>query len=1435
MRLRWTVVVRGDLGAAAPGLGNRADVLVQCPSGTTLAQVTGLGLGPGPRRTQVSVSGQVLDVDSAEVGSPPLLDGAVLVLSPPGERHRRARSGGEHLLELVVLAGPDTATVHPLLGTRLRCGRGVGCDVVVHDPRMSREHCELVVEADGVRVRDLGSTNGTTVLGPTGAGGGWSSTDPDGRRLALGEECVLGASLVTLRATGPGPTGVATTPTGEGTLLLGRSPRVRLPEPAPVVRLPAPARAARSNGFPVLAVVLPAAAAGGLALWTGSPVYLLLAALGPLLVAGGWFTSRRDARRDGLLGRREHARACALQRERARGAAEALAVARAAALPDADVLLRHARSHGHRVWERDPGEDDAFRVRLGLAHDEGAGSSSGPSATSLRPYVLLVDHEAVERPVTTAGDLVSVDLRTGALGLVESGDVSLTRFVVGQLVTLLPAGAMRVVPLLGAGARDRWGWLHLLPHVLGDTGHPRRAPQDGPAGAVAGWLAELVEHRCTPSAGTGAGGRGPARPLLLVVVDDPDGDLSAGELAWLPDAAAVGVHVVVVAPTPAALPRGCATVAVPAAPDGVEVEVSLVRDGSSVRCVADRVGPWWSERLARHLAPLRAVSSQEGADLPDRVPLTDLLGTGSAATLQRWSTSAAGLPVPLGVGREGLVVVDLVSAGPHALVAGTTGSGKSELLRAWLLAIALCHPPEHVALLLVDYKGGATFEDLSGLPHTVGLLTDLDGGATARVLHSLRAEVRRRERLLAAAGARDLGQLRQTGPGGTVPRLLVVVDEFRVLAEDAPDVLAQFVRLAATGRSLGLHLVLATQRPAGVVSADIRANTGLRIALRVQDAEESRDVVDRPDAARLPHDRPGRAVVVGAGVDHTLQAAWVGDAKAAGTSLTVLTSTPSTATAARPVTAVGDLPPRLSGSPPSDGTVSAAARVVAQVRAAASASDRPDATSPWLPPLPARLGPGDVTAATDHPAVRAGGGVGRAVADGPLVAANSGLVLGLTDLPWLQSRGVLLWEPLAHGPALVLGGPRSGRSSTLQVMADAAAGLGVPVVRLSGGGTDGDHTVDLLGALAEAEAAPVGAPGPLQVLLLVDDCDALLDPAVDPEAADLLVRVLRTGHRGRIGVALAGGRASAVSRLAAGARVRLVHRTTDAGDAVLAGVPVGMGVVSDIPGRCLVLGLPDEGGTPGEGPGVVEAQVLEPRQSDGASSDRAADIPSWLVRSLPGRVEVPTLGGPSIDGLPVGLVSPDGEPWLLRVGEERLLAVVGPARSGRSTALRTIQHQADAAGVPTCLLPDLDLARDLDLDRDPDPGRRPRTGAHLLLVDDLERCDPTALHALETWLVGGTGPLAGRLAPGATVVVAGLTEWFAGEFRGVPAAVRRHGSGVVLRAGRTDVRDVLACREPVRQRTQLPGRGILVQRGRARRIQVAVVGTTPATGQPVTA
>ncbi len=246
--------------------------------------------------------------------------------------------------------------------------------------------------------------------------------------------------------------------------------------------------------------------------------------------------------------------------------------------------------------------------------------------------------------------------------------------------------------------------------------------------------------------------------------------------------------------------------------------------------------------------------------LPAAVSLESLLTLDNAPG----AVDSAGLAASVAMSAEGAFSLDLVRQGPHAVVGGTTGSGKSELLIAWVLAMAMAHSPERVNFLLVDFKGGAAFASLAALPHTVGTITDLDARAAERALASLRAELAHRERVLAREGARDIEHVRG------LPRLIIIVDEFAAMLTEHPDLHALFADLAARGRSLGVHLVLCTQRPAGAVRDGVLANADLRISLRVNNPSDSAAVVGVDAACAIPLQNRGRALVRVAGAEPTL-------------------------------------------------------------------------------------------------------------------------------------------------------------------------------------------------------------------------------------------------------------------------------------------------------------------------------------------------------------------------------------------------------------------------------------------------------------------------------------------------------------------------------------------------------------------------------------
>ena len=399
-------------------------------------------------------------------------------------------------------------------------------------------------------------------------------------------------------------------------------------------------------------------------------------------------------------------------------------------------------------------------------------------------------------------------------------------------------------------------------------------------------------------------------------------------------------------------------------------------------------------------------------------------GTSSLATLGRTS--------------DGPVQVDLCREGPHALVAGTTGSGKSELLQTLIAGLALEHPPERCSFLLVDYKGGAAFAEAAMLPHTVGLVTDLDGQTTARALRSLGAELSRREQLLAAHGAVDIASLPDEV---ALARLVIVVDEFATLAEELPTFVPGLVGIAQRGRSLGVHLVLATQRPSGVVSPEIRANCTLRICLRTTDEADSRDVLGTVEAAHLPVDLPGRAYLrSGSGTPVPFQVARVAGSADAARRLGPEVRVRPWPTSGRPAVAES-----------STGRATDLTRLCRAVTAHAGALGRPLPHRPWQPPLPGCVG-------ADH--------LDRSAE--PL--DDSRLAIGLIDRPDIQSRELLVVDLAEGGTLLAVGGPRSGRSTLLRtVLSEAVQRLGPDELHV--------HVIEAGGGAVVADAAALPHTG----------------------------------------------------------------------------------------------------------------------------------------------------------------------------------------------------------------------------------------------------------------------------------------------------------------------------------------------------------------------
>ncbi|CAH0124829.1 ESAT-6 secretion machinery protein EssC [Microbacterium foliorum] len=245
------------------------------------------------------------------------------------------------------------------------------------------------------------------------------------------------------------------------------------------------------------------------------------------------------------------------------------------------------------------------------------------------------------------------------------------------------------------------------------------------------------------------------------------------------------------------------------------------------------------------IAQTRVGEAEEVETLPAEIALGGL----------RQQKSSSGLPATIGRGERDDVALDIVEDGPHAIVTGTTGSGKSELLVSWVTAIATAHGPDRVVFVLADFKGGTAFDPLRALPQVAAVITDLDDEGARRGVTSLSAELRRRESVLAGAGVRDVRE-------SDMPRLVIVVDEFAALLQEHPDLGAVFTDIAARGRALGMHLILGTQRASGVIRDALASNCPLRVSLRVSDSADSRAVIGTDAAAELPGGVASRGVAL---------------------------------------------------------------------------------------------------------------------------------------------------------------------------------------------------------------------------------------------------------------------------------------------------------------------------------------------------------------------------------------------------------------------------------------------------------------------------------------------------------------------------------------------------------------------------------------------
>lgn len=711
--------------------------------------------------------------------------------------------------------------------------------------------------------------------------------------------------------------------------------------------------------------------------------------------------------------------------------------------PEADEIAGWIEGDSPRIWERSWRDEDFLDLRLGTGEVRSSYSIEVPKVDipELAPPQLLEAREMAMGYQSLADAPIRASLASdhamaiiGPAGLRES----LGRSLLCQIAGLHAPDELEIFAVYPSNKIEAWEWLKWLPHARAlttESALQHLAYEPDVIRQVYSGLLDLLDQREIK------GEYQDRRDTSLVLfVADPE--LIEGEAILqriLDRGRELRVSLILLSPNAEQVPEGFSTRITILSEQEAALYQSAREDLRIFK--PDYAGKPLAERLARGLAPFQVGESRSPTALPEEIRLLELAGCPDLEYLDlesRWAEAQShppSLKVPIGM-RHGKrpLIVDLKQsgAGPHGLIAGTTGSGKSELLLTLLTGLAIEHHPHQVNFVLIDYKGGTAMNVLRGLPHTVGMATDLDGKQTRRALIALGSEMERREAILTRYQVADIDKYHQLGISEPFPYLFIVIDEFAELRDrfrdDLAEILREFVSVAQKGRALGVHLILAMQRPEGVVNDSIRANMKYRICLRVERAEDSRNVLARPDAYLLPHQPPGRAYFQ-VGKDEQFDLFQV--ARVAGYVQKIGYGNGCKETLRiREVGPDGRRIPLFEVAPSKDEEGEApsiiqteAQRIVEKAKAAAQRLGISKLASPWPAPLPERL-------ALD----RLYRDLGLPQWDGkrwPEQQNWPAVPVGLLDEPIKQRQRPFLCNPVEDGNLIVVGAPGSGRTNCL--------------------------------------------------------------------------------------------------------------------------------------------------------------------------------------------------------------------------------------------------------------------------------------------------------------------------------------------------------------------------------------------------------------------
>lgn len=545
--------------------------------------------------------------------------------------------------------------------------------------------------------------------------------------------------------------------------------------------------------------------------------------------------------------------------------------------PDAASKAVTVRTH-NGLWERKRQHEDFLHVRVGLGDMPFQVKIHAP-----RRAFTLTDDELADRPRRIAESYstmhevpINVDLcKHSVVGILTDGDrrkaLDMVRVIVTQITTNHCYTDVKLCALFHAerDTADQWGFVRWLPHVWNEE-HSMRfvACDDTGVDDVLYSLAQMLRTRAE-NLEASLSKKEVFVPHYVLFVEDPaflESQLISKYL--FENGEQLGITTVIMVDSYEQLPSACDYV--------IENDKSFcgvygTRADQEIRRTVsfDQMDAPAMESMAREMSALRVNQLETGSDIPSSLTFFEMLGVmrpHELDVLDRWRKNRTYESMKAAVGQKmggQICYLDINEKhhGPHGLVAGTTGSGKSETLQTYILSLAINYSPQDVGFFIVDFKGGGMGNLFSDLPHTVGQISNLSGNQIRRAMVSIKSENMRRQRIFGEFGVNHIDAytklVKNKEASEPIPHLLIIIDEFAELKREHPEFMRELISVAQVGRSLGVHLILSTQKPSGTVDDNIWSNTKFKLCLRVADKQDSMDMLHKPDAAYLT--QPGRS------------------------------------------------------------------------------------------------------------------------------------------------------------------------------------------------------------------------------------------------------------------------------------------------------------------------------------------------------------------------------------------------------------------------------------------------------------------------------------------------------------------------------------------------------------------------------------------------